>query len=380
MVWWIGLCIAFTLFYFFQFVYATINWARIELFKPSSNSLHQNNFSIIVAVRNEEENIQQLLQNLNSLQFPKSQFEIILVDDQSTDQTLPLARKFGADIENLKVLSFDELEHSTIQGNKKRAIQLGVEAAKHEWVLTTDADCELNSNHLNSLDGFIQNYDSIFISGPVVYSTHNWFQHLQGIEFLGLVILGGAYLQAKNPVLCNGANLAFKRDVFRELNGYKGNLHQASGDDIWFMHKVFAEYPHKMHFAKCNDLIVKTKPSSTLSEFVNQRKRWTAKNATYQRKTYTATLAMDYLFYLSIISAFVMALFIPNIWWLVALQASVKFVAELMLYASAQSFFRTKNWMLHYCFAFPFQIIYVVAIYPLSQFSKFNWKNRRFNA
>jgi len=341
-------------------------------------------FSFVVAMRNEEHNIAKLLASLSAQNFQHEQFEIILVDDFSTDQTLEVAQQTIVDlaIEHLvKVVSLQKEGLSHNAAFKKTAIQIGVSKAKFEWIVTTDADCFHSPNYLQTLAGFIEQYLPKFVSGPVSLSpAKNMFQKMQALEFKGLVGLGAAYIQRNRPFLCNGANLAFTKEVFSNLNGYKGIDHFERGDDIWFLHKVQERYPFEIFFAMHPNLLVKTEPCPNVNAFLEQRKRWTAKNSGYKKLSQLFTLGFDYLFYCSILINFLLSFFSDLAFDVLLLSLLSKMLVEINFYAALQKHLKNRFWLATYFYTFPVQIFYVVAIYPLSQLTKFTWKNRFFNA
>jgi cellulose synthase/poly-beta-1,6-N-acetylglucosamine synthase-like glycosyltransferase len=341
-----------------------------------------NNFSIVVAMRNEQHNVAALLNSLTSLNYPKDKLEVILVDDFSEDLTVETLKEKLQDVDlDIKVISLKNEGLTHNRAFKKTAIQFGVAKAKHDWIATTDADCVYKPEYLKLLNAFIEKHKPKFVSAPVELAPANTlFQKMQALEFKGLVALGAAYLQRDKPFLCNGANLAFRREVFMQLNGFKGFDHFESGDDVWFMHKVQERYPFELYFAMHEGLVVRSSPTENLSAFVNQRKRWTAKNSGYKKVSQLVTLAFDYLFYLFVLVNLFGGIFSETLLVLAGFMILSKNLTEINLYAAVNKWIKTPFWPLIYFATVPFQIVYVVAIYPLSQLTKFNWKNRIFNA
>lgn len=379
MSFWVATSLFFTLFYVIQFLRAWHSWRSIPV-ETAVLGECTIKFSLVIAARNEEENIPELVNVLKSLQYHESQFEIIIVDDFSSDNTVALLKEATSVLSNLKVLSLEELGLKHKKAFKKKAIQIGIHHASNQWIVTTDADCKLDPRHLNALGAYITKYDPKFVSGPVLYEPNSAFGAMQGVEFSGLVALGGAYMQREIPFLCNGANMAFPKEVFQQLNGFKGVDQDESGDDVWFMHKVHVRYPLEMFFVKHPKLIVRTQPSPNLSSFLNQRKRWTSKNSSYGKTSQTIILAADYLFYISIVVNAVGSFWGYPFLELLAITLTSKFVIETLFFYETNRFFKTRKWFVWYLLAFLPQIFYVVLIYPLSQLTRFEWKNRKFDA
>lgn len=379
---WVVIALLLNLFYVIQFLFSYLAYKKLpKNFKVSD---HQTiGFSIVVAMRNEASNVKKLLASLTALDYPKNLFEIILVDDFSDDQTTTIVEQLieeykGLDI-NLHSLKEAGLTHN--RAFKKTAIQIGVSYAKYEWVVTTDADCLHKPSYLKTLAGFIHRYKPRFISAPVNLGPNkSLFQKMQALEFKGLVGLGAAYLQRDKPFLCNGANQAFQRNVFQKLNGFKGFEHMESGDDIWFMHKVQERYPFELYFAMHPNLIVESTPCNNLNDFINQRKRWTSKNSSYKHWSQLITLSVDYLFYCALLINILIGVFMGQFLTLALVMALSKFLVEGNFFAAINRDIKTKAWPLIFLITFPLQIVYVVSIYPLSQITRFKWKNRTFNA
>src|SRR5690606_15171890 len=118
----------------------------------------------------------------------------------------------------------------------------------------------------------------------------------QTLEFLYLVGLGAAGIGNGRPSTCNGANLAYRRDVFYEMGGFSGIDHLASGDDELFLHKVAAVYPEKIGFCKSRDAVVYTDAKRDLRGFINQRRRWASKSTHYKEKSVVALGVSVWLF------------------------------------------------------------------------------------
>jgi glycosyltransferase involved in cell wall biosynthesis len=198
-------------------------------------------FSVLIAARNEAENLPQLLRDLAAQTLPAARFEVLIADDHSTDATAALVAA-GAQ-ETGFALRLIELPPA--QTGKKAALQAALQAARAPWLVCTDADCRLGPNWLAAYAGCIARHPSVnFISGPVLLTgPDSFFTMLMGLEFAGLVGVGGACLARRQPTMCNGANLAYRRAAFDAVGGYLDNNHLASGDDEFLLHKIHAAFP-----------------------------------------------------------------------------------------------------------------------------------------
>ncbi|MDZ4758770.1 MAG: glycosyltransferase [Bacteroidota bacterium] len=238
--------------------------------------------SVVVAARNEEDNILTLLGCLLNQKYPKEKYEIIIVNDYSDDNTENLLKGYGQQIKYINVC--DSIEQT---GGKKNAIAYGVSQATGELIITTDADCILNPTHISVIEKLYRSTDAKFISAPVIlYHIGNpilsrLLHHFQVVEFGSLIVAGNALINMRKPLLCNGANMAYPKKVFEEVNGYAGNEQIPSGDDEFLLKKIAAKYPNDIHFLPDKEAAVHTPAMATLSELVQQRIRWASKHKNY---------------------------------------------------------------------------------------------------
>ena len=206
-------------------------------------------FSIAIPFRNEVENLPLLLKSIGALNYPKHLFEILLIDDESTDKSVKIIEQFKNDNDSLNISILSNVRVS--KSPKKDAITFAINKAQNEWIITTDADCELPKYWLDGFDSFIQKHDTNFIIAPVTYQKIDSFlKRFQLLDFLSLqgATIGGFGI--RKPFLCNAANLAYKKSFFKTLNGFEGNSNIASGDDIFILEKAQKVSPESIHYLK----------------------------------------------------------------------------------------------------------------------------------
>ncbi len=234
--------------------------------------------SVIVPFRNEEQNISQLLVDLFSQQYPIEKFEILLVNDHSEDMSMLKAE------EAIKASSFSKciFIHPAASG-KKAAITEGVRQATWNIIVTVDADCRVPTDWLKSINAMFGDENVKMVFGPVKIEPDNSiFSKMQSIEFSSLIGSGAATMAYGVPTMCNGANLAFRKETFNEVGGYEGNEQIASGDDEFLMRKIANKFPNGIKFNNDKQGIVSTNPQSSLPEFMAQRIRWAGKWSVHQ--------------------------------------------------------------------------------------------------
>ncbi|MCE7042619.1 glycosyltransferase [Dyadobacter sp. CY312] len=248
-----------------------------------SNS-KDNFITVIVPVRNEQDNIANLLLDLNQQSMSPAQFEVLIMDDGSTDRTAELVQKCIQDFSiSIQLIALPE-EKTT--SPKKRAIETALAIAKGNLIVATDGDCRVGSEWLQSIADCYAETGAKLISGPVTFTEeNNLTDHLQTVEFASLIGSGASAISAGFPSLCNGANMAYEKQTFYEVGGYDGVRHIASGDDEFLMHKIAAKYPSSIHFLKDSRAVVRTSPHKNWTLFFRQRKRWASKWKHYQSKT-----------------------------------------------------------------------------------------------
>ena len=327
--------------------------------------------SIVVAFRNEEENIPNLISDLKNQKYSEDKIEIIFINDHSTDNTFDLLKK--ANFKSMQVLNLTD----SLQG-KKHAISKGIAIAKGEIILTTDADCRLQSGWIKSMVSYFSDKEIKLVSGPVNFvEKRSFFLNFQSLEFLSLIGSGAGAIFNNNAIFCNAANLAYRRQIFIELNHHQ--MHSiASGDDVFLLHAVKRNYPNSIIFAKEEAAIVKTKLLNTFSAFINQRKRWTAKSIVYKdfHTIYTSYIVLlTNLLYLIL---FFISVFDNNLFNYFIYFHLAKFIIDIIFFYRVLCFFRRKD-LLKWIFIFEFLYsIYIFLIVILSFTSKFNWKGRSY--
>lgn len=258
-------------------------WKRIPSRYPCAGK--QSGFlTVIIPVRNEEQNILNLLKDLNGQTFPSSRFEVLVMDDGSSDNTAGIVKEFGK--KSAMSLRLITLPDTPTKAPKKRAIETAMKLAKGNLIVTTDGDCRAKPGWLEAIADCHAATGARLISGPVTFNREKSLtDHLQTVEFSSLIGSGASAISAGFPSLCNGANLAYEKEAFFEVNGYEGVRHIASGDDEFLMHKISAKFPKKVIFLKNADAVIATQAHQDWSLFFRQRKRWASKWKHYQSKT-----------------------------------------------------------------------------------------------
>ena len=271
-------------------------WHSIQRKDASIGNKTPLSISVIVPVRNEEESLLGLLNQIISQDYSVDRFEVIIVNDHSTDHTVSIVQKvIENSTDNIRLLNLKDYENG-----KKAALGKGIKETIGDIIVTTDGDCEVGSKWLKSIASVFD--DSVqLVFGPVAIRSSTFFGKLQMIDFAALIGIGAATWKLGKPGMCNGANLAFRKKVFEECNGYEGSERHPSGDDEFFLRKVFEKYPKGIRFLKETAAVVKTNPQPNFRSFIQQRIRWAGKWKLHRDFTTKLTALFMFLFYIVVL-------------------------------------------------------------------------------
>ena len=362
-----------TFLYAFFVLFLRRGWQKLPSFKYISK-VPQTRVSILIAARNEEEKIHLTIEDILSQNYPENLFELIVVDDHSTDKTADVISRYADQGVKLIVLN----ESKPLNSYKKKAISEAMNVATGEFIVTTDADCRMHSNWLSTIINCSEQGNFKLVSSPVVYfEENNRFEKLQSLEFLYLIGLGAAGIGNQMPSTCNGANLAYRKDVFYELGGFKGIDDVASGDDELFLHKVAHAFPGTIGFCKSAEAIVFTHAKPNLKEFISQRKRWASKTVKYKDKKILVLGFTIWLFNISLVINFCLGiLYSPFFMGLLLGQFAVKFTVEILFLRPLTVFANRKRLLYYLGFLTFAHVIYLVFIGVAGNWGKYSWKGR----
>jgi poly-beta-1,6-N-acetyl-D-glucosamine synthase len=386
--------------------YVTIMWAykneweAIEETKVSETEPSVM-VSVIIPARNEAANIFSLLHDISEQTYPAEQFEVIVIDDHSEDETFAICSKFCEQYSHYSVYKLQDIQPQTNQSDayKKRAIECAVHLAKGKLIITTDADCRVQKNWIRNIAAYYETEQCKLIAAPVCfYDLKTAFQRFQALDFCGMQAITGASLNMEMFNMANGANLAYEKEAFLAVNGYADIDKKASGDDMLLVYKIAGAFPEKVRFLKQKETVVYTRPSATVKEFLQQRFRWTSKSASYQDRRITMILALVYLFVLSIwlnlfyftgkiiyssifpdktLSGLINFLPAIFIFLLLIFQLICKSLIDYFFLKSASAFFRRQDLMKSFFIAELLHIWYIPFVGTLGNIMSFTWKGRK---
>jgi len=329
--------------------------------------------TVLIAARDEEHNIGLTIGDLLAQDYPKELTEIIIVDDHSTDRTAEIIRSYAG--QGIQLLQLKE--DQPLNSYKKKAIAKAISVSSGELMVATDADCRMCAEWLSSVVGYFESNSLVMISSPVTYfEERTLFEYMQTLEFSYLIGIGAAFIGNKRASTCNGANFAYRKDIFNEVGGFKGIDDLASGDDELLLQKVAAKYPGRIGFLKERKAIVYTHAKHTLRSFLKQRRRWASKSTHYKDKKIVALAVSIWLFNLSLLVNAGLGFYNLFYFKLFLLQFLLKFVFETIFLLPVTSFFKRPGLVGLLLLLNPFHIIYFVYIGLLGNSRKYEWKGR----
>lgn len=245
-------------------------WLKMKAYIPK-NKTNVEAISMVVCCKNEEKNLPDLFKSIENQTYLPS--EIIFANDHSTDKTEDLLKIFCQKHEFASYFNADK-------SGKKNALAEAIHHATLETIFTTDADCVLKPKHIEIIGKYMAKYHpDLLIGGVNMESKASFFGKLQTLEFVSLIASTAGSAGINAPIMCNGANLIFKKNIWQSCqNNLK--FEELSGDDVFLLHAI-KKRKGKIHFLKNLNAFVNTKAINSFKDFFNQRKRWASKSKSY---------------------------------------------------------------------------------------------------
>jgi cellulose synthase/poly-beta-1,6-N-acetylglucosamine synthase-like glycosyltransferase len=358
--------------YLLVLAYLIKGWAALRRPKIEGASL-TTKVTILIAARDEEERIRYTIEDIIAQDYPRHLVEVIIVDDHSTDSTADIIRSYAADGITLMQLQEDK----PLNSYKKKAIAEAIARSTGELMVATDADCRMGKSWLSSIVSYYETHNPVMISSPVGYfEEKTLFELLQTLEFSYLIGIGAAFIGNGRASTCNGANLAYRKDVFYEVGGFKGIDDLASGDDELLLQKVAVKYPNRIGFLKNREAIVYTHAKHTLQEFLQQRRRWASKSTKYKDKWIVALAVCIWLFNLSLLVNAALGFYDIFFLKLFLVQFLLKYIFEVAFLLPIAAFFKRSKLVGLLIILSPIHIVYFVYVGLIGNTRKYSWKGR----
>lgn len=313
--------------------------------------------SVVIPARNEEKRLPRLLQSITDQTLNNNAYEVIVVDDHSTDNTAKLVNEFPG----VRCISLEDKPGSN---NKKRAIQMAVEASRGKIILTTDADCVWPEHLLITVQAYFREQKCDVLCGPVsVVSTtqQSLLQKFEEIDMAGMMLVTSAGIESRSFYLGNGAFLAYRRSAYLEADPFRDNWQEASGDDV-FLTAAMARAGKKIDFLKAKNTIVHTRTNHNMKDFIHQRLRWSRKNKKLaQSPGLSVVMGIPFIFCLCLVSFTLIGPLFPQLWPSILVAWGVKIAADLFLFLTMRSFFDLKVKVWEAILLSPVHCLYIAA-------------------
>jgi len=337
--------------------------------QPSVFSTLEPYVSVVIAARNEEDNIGNLLEDLITQIYAKNKLEIIVANDRSTDNTYNIVSHFEEKHSNVKLVNIDEKPKSMTP--KKYALTQAINKSKGEIIVSTDADCRVPntwvSNIVRQFDletGVVAGYSKVAIN------KDKFFDEYQKIDFLALMAANAGSFGWGVAWTGSGQNIAYRRSAFDKIGGFKPVAEHISGDDFYLVQAI-----SKIAKARYNpnpDGFVETKPMESFFSFVQQRIRW----ASNTQKLFGGDLFFLLFLFLNLFtnSIILIGLFFPSFWAYLPFIYGTKLICDTLLILLGSKMFLTNINIGVYLLWSIFQPLYTPILAALSMFGRYSWK------
>jgi cellulose synthase/poly-beta-1,6-N-acetylglucosamine synthase-like glycosyltransferase len=355
-----------------------VGWNMQPRFVLKEDVQPQTKITVIIPARNEEASITACIRSILNNNYPRELLEVIVIDDHSEDNTAAAINSFAlANVICLKMADFLS-PGEVLNAYKKKAIEIGIAHSKGDLIITTDADCLVPVEWLRHIAAKYEAEKPVMIVGPVAFTNNgSVVEMFQDIDFMSMQGITAAAHRLGLGNMSNGANLAFSKAAFQQVDGYRGVDHLASGDDFLLMVKIQKAFPGRIGYLKAKRAIVKTSPQPTWSSFFQQRIRWASKSGKYDDKKLTLILLLVYLFNVLFLVLLMASFWSEGYLSLLLTIFAIKTIVEGFYLLPVSRFFK-KSWEL---FLFPLlqplHILYVISAGFLGFIGVYKWKGRK---
>jgi cellulose synthase/poly-beta-1,6-N-acetylglucosamine synthase-like glycosyltransferase len=324
--------------------------------------------SIIIAARNEQKRIRPCLESLEKLNYPADKYEIIFVDDNSSDNTMKLIRSFSDQYDNWHCIHLEE-KSAHLRG-KKNALLHGIKAAKGELIFTTDADCIIPSDWLRKMVNYFQPGISMILGySPLLKSNKFYFRLLQ-FDNLFSAIAAAAPAKLGYPFTSVGRNLAYRKESYENMGGFLSLKKFRSGDDIHLTGQFRHNNHGKIDYCADSDTFVSTQIPLTTKELYQQQLRKNSK--TFQLSAVSISVMLTLFLYYILIPLMPVLNPMQIIAWLVLIL--IKMFLEFLVLVKAAKIFSQKDLIPHIPLMQIIYPIYIIFFSIIGAFQLYQWK------
>ncbi|GJQ62181.1 MAG: glycosyl transferase [Melioribacteraceae bacterium] len=226
--------------------------------------------SILVAARNEENNILSCITGLDKLEYPEDKIEIFIIDDHSTDRTNEIVSQFIQDKPKFRIFQ-PEKKLGELKG-KANALANAIKQVKNEVILTTDADCVVNPLWAKTLASYFEK-DVAMVCGYTDQHKRTVFEGMQAADFIYLLGVAAGMMNLGQPLSCIGNNMAYRKSVYDEVGGYE-NIKFSVTEDFQLLHAMNGLKKYKIIYPLDAGGYVLSEPCPNMKVLYWQKKRW----------------------------------------------------------------------------------------------------------
>jgi len=330
--------------------------------------------SIVVAARNEEAAIGACLSALVGQAYPSERYEIVVVDDRSTDRTFEIASEWALKYANVHVLRVGERQVYACP--KKNALDLGIRSSRGEILLFTDADCTPGPTWAAAMSGCFEEDVGLVAGHSPVEGGDTVVGRLLSLESLATAVLSAGSIGIGLPLACTGRNLAYRRAAFDAADGFEGIGHILSGDDVLLMRRIATRTAWRIAYAVSPESFVETGAAPRGRALFRQKVRHTAK-ARYYSAPILVLAGAIYLFHVLLLFTVLLAFSgaIGSTAPLVVFCA--KAVVDLLAFLKGARLVRRTRLLRYFPIFELVYVPYVILFSALGYFMRVRWKEKK---
>ena len=367
-------------FYLLFILWIILGMNRVKPFRFNNTNNNNNNnhfFSIIIPFRNEALHLYELLNSIKTVNYDKNKFEVLLIDDESSDNSLSIIGEFINENPLLSLKCYPNKRHSN--SPKKDAITTAIEHSNYDWIITSDADCVIQKETLSILDQFIVKEKPLMVVGNVNFDYKKSF--LKQFQYYNWLSLNSFTLNGfgrQHPTLASGAFLAYNKKSVLDIGLFKNNNDFSSGDDIFLLHSMYDAYPEKIKYLLQSQAAITTKALNNWTLFFNQQKRWLSKSDKIQDKTLLISSSIVFITNVSWILGLVLLFFGIKTKTLLIYLIFKPILDNILLLFTAQKY-RVTIHPIYGILSILFYPFFTLILGVTAFISDFIWKDRRFD-
>jgi len=348
-----------------QLIYYFFLFSKFSFYKPQKTATKTLPVSVIICAKNEAKNINTHLKSILTQNHPN--FEVIVVNDASTDSTLKILNTFKNDYPHLKVV--DIKSTSIYTGNKKNAVTKGIEAATNRHLLFTDADCKpLSKNWITEMTSQFSKDASIILGyGGYQKIDNSFLNKIIRFETLLTAVQYFSYAKSGIPYMGVGRNLAYIKSQFNLANGFSNHADMQSGDDDLFINQMATKKNTSICFS--NESFTISTPKKTIAAWFNQKRRHLT-TANHYKPIHQFLLGLFYLSqFLFWFLAIILILFSFK-WQLVTILLTIRLITQYIILGNSAKKLCEKDLILFFPILDFMLVIFQLGIFLRNSMSK----------